>query len=385
MTTTLQEQARQKGLVLLDETPEWNESDWPPLQGGWRYRHATVVLNHSDNDDNYNNMGQTVVVLGGYQQGQGTANSVLVLNLEDPIKQWREGPPLNKKRDWHATVVCNGSVYVMGGYIDGSRLDCIERIDVNDLMQSSLTTSSMHESHWTTLNCRLSTRRAGCCAVAVRNRYIVVMGGYNDRYLSSVDIIDTKNHTVIAGPSMNVARTRCASAVIGHRIFVVGGRNDHGNLDSVEYIDFAMPCDNEKTKEETAATVISSSSSWTTHSELELPNARSSCAVVAVGSCLVVTGGQYNPTVEVLDTHRNHVWNLPPFGNHRDDCSMVTVANQVAVIGGWYNPTCATFPLMDKNTWCFRRLCEQQSNGWYHSLEGMVSRDADISPFSSST
>ena len=64
---------------------------------------------------------------------------------------------------------------------------------------------------------------------------------------------------------------------------------------------------------------------------------------------------------------------------------MVTVANQVAVIGGWQIPSCATLPLIDKNTWCFRRLCEQQPNRWYHSLEGLGIRDDDISPFSTST
>ena len=74
MTTTLKEQARQSGLVLSDETPEWNEDDWPPLEGGWRAGHTSLVLDHTDN-----NKGQTVVVLGGYRTGQGEVNSILVL------------------------------------------------------------------------------------------------------------------------------------------------------------------------------------------------------------------------------------------------------------------------------------------------------------------
>ena len=140
----------------------------------------------------------------------------------------------------------------------------------------------------------------------------------------------------------------------------------------------------EERKDDTLSPVISFSSSWIPHSDLVLSNARSSCAVVAVGSCLIVAGGS-RQTVEVLDTHPNRMWNLPPFVNHRNGCNMVTVANQVAVVGGWFNPSCATLPLMDRNTWCFRRLCEQQSNGWYRSLEGMGIRDDDISPFSTST
>ena len=381
MTTTLNEQAWQSGLALLDETPEWNENDWPSLEGGWRSCHATVVLDHPDTENETNNRGQTVVVLGGYQQSQRYVNSVLVLNLADPNKQWREGPPMNKKRAGHATVACNGGVYVMGGRHRDSIWDCIERIDSNDLLQSSLTTTTTHESHWTTLNCRLSTGRMGCCAVAVHNRYIVVVGGHSNRYLSSVDIVDTRNHAVIEGPSLTVPRSYFGSAVVGHRIFVVGGRNVNGNLDSLEHLDSTTPCGSDETKKETGSTFISFSSTWITH--LVLSNPPDSCAMVAVGSCLVVAGGS-RQTVDVLDTNRNRVWNLPPFGNdhnHRNGCSMVTVANQVAVIGGWSNSTCATLPLMDKNSWCFRRLCEQQSNGWYHSLKGMGIRDADISLF----
>ena len=375
MTTTLQKQAWQSGLVLLDESPEWNFEHWPPLVGGWRGGHTSVVLNHTDN-----NQEQTVVVLGGHRTGQGELDSILVLNLAESNKQWREGPRMNQKRDGHAAVVCNGGIYVMGGD-NGAPLDCIEQIDANYLLHSPLTTSNKHERHWTTLTCRLSTPRWGCGAVAVHNRYIVVLGGRSNRYLPSVDIIDTNNHLVTAGPSMTVPRAWCASAVIGHRIFVVGGWNEHGRVDNVEYLYYATPCDSDVTKKEIGSTFISFSSTWTTHSELRLSNARSSCAVVAVGSCLVVTGGWGNSTVEVLDIHRNRVWNLPPFGNHRVGCNMVTVTNHVAVIGGWENPSCTTLPLLDRNSWCFRRLCEQQPNGWEHSLEGTGIRDADISRF----
>ena len=92
---TLNEQAWQSGLVLSYETPEWNENDWPPLEGGWRSSHATVVLDHPDTENDSNNRAQTVVVLGGYQTVQGALDSILVLNLAESTKQWREGPRMN--------------------------------------------------------------------------------------------------------------------------------------------------------------------------------------------------------------------------------------------------------------------------------------------------
>ena len=376
MSMTLKEQAWQSGLVLLDETAEWNETDWPPLVGGWRSEHASAVLNHPEKDNDTNNKGQTVVVLGGVQRFYVPMNSVLVLNLAESNKQWREGPPMNKTRCEHAAVVCNGSVYVMGGCSERSVLDCIERIDSNDLLQSFFTTSSTHEINWTTLNCRLSTQRLGCCAVAVHDRYIVVMGGRDNmgRAMRSVDIIDTSNHTVVEGPSMNLPRLCYASGVIGHRIFV----GCYYKLSSVESLDFSKPRNGaDKKEEETdASTVITFASTWSTHSDMVLSETRCfSCAVVAVGSCLVVAGG--HPTVEVLDTNRNLLWNLPSLTNHRNGCSMVTVANQVAIIGGEGNSTCSTLSLMDKNTWCFQRLCEQQpEDGRYHQWKGMAIRDA---------
>ena len=382
---TLKEQAWQSGLVLSDDTAEWNFEDWPPLEGGWRTFHTSIVLNHPVKSNYNNDKAQTVVVMGGCDKGWNTTNSILALNLAEPNIQWREGQPMNQKRKGHAAVVCNGSVYVMGGYSEGSCLNCIERIDVQDLLQSPLTTTTTQDSHWTTLTCRLSTKRKGCCAVAVHNRNIVVMGGYGGGgTLSSVDIIDTSNHTVAAGPSMAVPRQFCSSAVIGHRIFVVGGHKENGNLDSVEYLDYVTPCDNDATKKEIGSTFISFSSTWITQSELRLSNARSCYAMVAVGSCLVVAGG-YESSVEVLDTHHNRMWNLPPFTNYRNGCSLVTVANQVAVIGGWDNPTCATLPLLDRNSWCFRRLCKQPRNEWYYYLEISGNEDVNVTSRTIST
>ena len=43
---TLREQAWQSGLALWNQNAEWNPNDWPPLTGGWRRSHASIVLDH---------------------------------------------------------------------------------------------------------------------------------------------------------------------------------------------------------------------------------------------------------------------------------------------------------------------------------------------------
>ena len=362
MTTALKQQAKQSGLAFLDSdnnslAPNWNTNDWPPLLGGWRRHHDSVVLDHPEQDNN----AQTVVVLGGYKQNQGLTNSVLLMNLAEKTKQWREGPPLNSNRAYHAAVICSGGVYVLGGHNGSSRLNKIERIDVANLCSESIESSTRNQ--WTALTCRLTTARNGCSAVVVHNRYIVVIGGSNGNFLSSVDIIDTaapSNHTVIVGPSMTVPRSGCASAVIGHRIFVVGGLTGYNGDDfkSVEYLEIHDFPGNETM--DTASAVFTSSRRWTSHNEVNLSIGRCIHAIVAVGSCLIVMGGILAPeTVEVVDTRRNTVWTFPQLTGSRYSCSAVVHSRGIAVISGDDNASCATLSLFDKNTWCFRRLIEQ--------------------------
>ena len=97
MSRTLKEQAWQSGLVLFDENSEWNETDWPPFAGGWRDEHAAVVLDH------------TVVVLGGFHQGQGYVKCQLRSCIESSGNElgrqfsynWQEGT-LAKGEGWNS-------------------------------------------------------------------------------------------------------------------------------------------------------------------------------------------------------------------------------------------------------------------------------------------
>ena len=382
--TTLRQQAQQSGLTFVDsdntsDEPQWNENDWPPLLDGARPFHASVVLDNPKLDDS----AQTVVVLGGHKQGQGYTNSVLLLRLAKENLQWREGPPLNNNRALHAAVVCNGGVYVIGGYNGSSCLDTIERLDVDNLCSESMESSTSNQ--WTTLNCRMSTTRQECSAVTVYNRYIVVMGGYNGQSLSSVDIFDTaveSNHTVIAGPSMTVPRFGCASAVIGHRILVVGGGEDGTDLNSEEYLEFHDASGNETVN--TVNAVFPSSCRWTYHHEFFAANRNH--AVLALGSCLIVMGRFASPTIPIVfDTCRNTVWTLPGSLLSAHGCSAVVHSKGIAMIGGCNNifgcgkAHCATLSLIDKNTWCFRRLIEQGPSTMFGSRNKAAPERATVS------
>ena len=84
---------------------------------------------------------------------------------------------------------------------------------------------------------------------------------------------------------MTIPRERFGSAVIGDRIFVVGGYNKSDELDltSVEYLEFQKSSAIETTK--TAAEVFPPSCAWITLADIKLSAPRQN-RVVSLGSRL---------------------------------------------------------------------------------------------------
>ena len=62
--STVQEDATLSGLVFTNlaenKEPQWKDKEIPPLLGGWRSHHASVVLENPENQEE-----QAIVVLGG--------------------------------------------------------------------------------------------------------------------------------------------------------------------------------------------------------------------------------------------------------------------------------------------------------------------------------
>ena len=257
-----------------------------------------------------------------------------------------------------------------------------------------------HRSPWSTLNCRLgvtpcnsqttttstyislttsTTRQAeqrkGCvAAVAVRDRYIVILtGGHH------VEILDTHTLTLRPGPSLNVSRWWCGVALLDAgpsccaELFVVGGIG----CATVESLQFCAPqghpddhadkegyneeeaqdddvVEDKKTDDPLRNTSSSSASSscghdvlqcfdscWKMRPDLTLTcGERSHHAVTTTGglprSLVVVVGGQdkafqrYN-SVEVLDPQRRKVWRLPDMWVGTEGCSVVTLPFDMSV------------------------------------------------------
>ena len=356
---TIKDQALASGLAFAhvhnNQEPQWNSQELPPLLGGWRSNHASVVLDQTA----YSGTDEIVAVFGGRKQNEGITNSVILLNLGEEVKEWREGPRMNEERLALEAVVCDNFVYAIGGSTRRFPLDTIERINVTDLLHDG---SNSNNSQWMTLNCRLCATRDWCAATVVQNRFIVVIGGYQSyaRALSAVDVIDTGSQTITSGPPLNVARYDFGVSVIGRRIYVVGGCDGHGRLNSLEVLEF-----NEEPVHGsvTGASVVPFSSSWNIHEDLYLRPPRYLRMVVNVGSCLIVAGGDSGSidedvaiTVEVLDTKTNVIWSLPQLTTEHYGGSMVSVSDGILVMSGHHVDTCEKLSLVDKNTWIYTCL-----------------------------
>ena len=358
--TSIQEQALRSGLAFLgcdndDDVPQWSTTEWPPMLDGWRFGHASVVVDH-DKDQ------QTVVVTGGYKPGERReTNSVLLLAVGANEKKWKEGPRLTFNRMNHTCVVCNGSVYIIGGETGGKSQTAIEKIDVMDL------TRNTSRQQWTNAKYSLiDPEREGCAATVVNNRYIVVAGGKGYVYdsckrsvLSSVEIIDTINespYAVIYGPSMKIPRQSFGMEVIGPRVYVIGGFDERDVLDSVEYLEFSeTPSDHSGS----ARSVFQASFQWKMQHKLALSFSRSKHSVTRLGHCLIVGGGEgimgRSMPVEVLNTEGDTVWNLPVLSANRFYCSLVATANGIVLLGASGTPSCESLPLVSMKH--FLKVC----------------------------
>ena len=127
----VQQEAQMSGLVFTnlhsnnpgeeeqDDATPWRTAPWPPLPIDLGDGHASVVIHRPDNK----NQGRILVVMGGCWRNELTFTyGVLWVNLRDhddddettPMA-WREAPSMNENRHYAAAVVCNGSLYAIGG------------------------------------------------------------------------------------------------------------------------------------------------------------------------------------------------------------------------------------------------------------------------------
>ena len=119
------QQAELSGLAFLGSSSssqqqqqsqaQWqaDPNQWPPLAGGRRYGHASVVIQAPYNPQH----DQLVVLMGGKHANDYATNTVILLPCwkTRTRNEWMQGPNMTVARRELAAVVCRDHVYVLGG------------------------------------------------------------------------------------------------------------------------------------------------------------------------------------------------------------------------------------------------------------------------------
>ena len=167
-----------------------------------RKEHAAVICENS------------VFVMGGYDGVQNVfLNCCEVYNVAKD--EWRFFASMNiSKCAFSATVVNNRFIYTFGGYDGQNRLDAIERYNIS-------------EGDWQLLKIRLKLPLSNCaCFCPEPDKVVVFGGGFSSGFSPYVEQIDIKTSVWKTLPVMNEGRDlRNKVCFIDDHAYAVGGLN----------------------------------------------------------------------------------------------------------------------------------------------------------------
>jgi hypothetical protein len=229
---------------------------------------------------------------------------------------------LNSERYWCATVLHGRSVVVFGGRVGKAALNTTEVLNLDAGATGGFTAGPT-----------MATARAGCAAVRLDARRVLVVGGsYGPaspaaRSMDTTEILDLETMRFSAGPRMLSKRFCCtAVALDAGRVLVAGGADENINSHrTTEILDVAT---------------------MTFAPGPEMLSERTGCAAVALenpGRALIVGGhdddGEGLNTTEVLDLDTMTFLRGPTMRTARVGCAAVLLSGDsrrrcCLVIGG---------------------------------------------------
>ncbi|KAL9117331.1 MAG: hypothetical protein Q9187_006134 [Circinaria calcarea] len=243
-----------------------------PIAGGIRQEHSTVTL------------GDKIYIMGGIFLEQSATNETITQTIDKvevySISQdsWGTVAPLPIAMNHANAAVVDGKIYVLGGLAGGEVWTAFPDCYVYD----------PKTDHWETLPPMPKEQARGSSAVGVRGTRVYLTagmrsldgspGGLHDT-VDTVTSYDTKSGVWKTLPSLPAPRDHAGAALVGHRMYVLGGRN-HGQI-NVRNTTYVLD-------------IRSSEAGWT--QKADMPTARGGLSAGVVGSVVYTFGGEGNPT-----------------------------------------------------------------------------------------
>lgn len=198
------------------------KSEWilwytlPPMQSK-RMQHAAVAA------------GDKIFVCGGFD---GRRDMATVECFNPTLNQWSWMDSMSTRRSYLGMAVAEKHIYAIGGQ---------DRLSGTARAHATVEAFDLHSERWYERP-PLSVPRIAPAVVSVVSRtgeeFIYVCGGSNEsEVLASVERFDVKRGKWTELPPMNTPRLSHAAVVFKHRMFVFGGSDGEGPLDTFEVFD----------------------------------------------------------------------------------------------------------------------------------------------------
>jgi len=257
-------------------------------------------------------VGDAVYVVGGFD-ARTAASTRKVERLDLCTGRWSLVHPMSAALNHMGVASYGGSLYVLGGYRP--------RTDTNSEATARFWRYEPHTDRWSAMPSAPTPRAA--FAIAVLGHRLYAAGGRNDSVLAlrTVDVFDFARHRWSRAPSLEVGREHVAGMAAAGAVYVLGGRVAGVNLAAVERY---VPGDDR----------------W---QELPpLPLARSGFGAAATPGRITVVGGE-GPTgtireVDSLDLASGAWRRLAPMGTPRHGLGVVSIGSVILAIEGGPTP-----------------------------------------------
>lgn len=284
-----------------------------PIAGGPRQEHGVAAI------------GRDVYVIGGIRpDGAGGVVTVADVEVYDTRRdRWRRAAPLPVAMNHPNAAVVGGRLYVLGGLSGGASWEAIGDSFVLDPATG----------RWTSLPPMPAGVLRGSAAIGVHGTRILLAagmrtltpgpGGLQDT-VATVNAYDVVTRRWSRLPDLPEPRDHAGGAVIGHTLYVVGGR-DRGQVNVRDTV-YAL---NLRT------------GTWSTRAPM--PTARGGIATAVIGSTIHTFGGEGNVVggvntvfaqTEAYDTARDRWQRLAPMPVPRHGGAAVAVGGTVHLPGG---------------------------------------------------